>query len=405
MLDFLTGPQSPRLTLVFTSATHAWSDLFFAVLVPLLVLMREDPALDLSFTQVGLLSTVHTGASVLLQVPFGFMAERMGEVGLLLGGNIWVAVGLIAMAAVASFPLLLSATFLGGLGGATQHPLASGLVSRVYDDRGRSTAVGTVNFAGDLGKMAAPAVALLVAARFGWRATLRIVGVAGIAFMLLAAVARRGVSEPRDRGVEAESERAEGRGAEIRGFIFLSVVGFLDSAARRGALTFLPFLMRDKSMSTELIFGMLFLLLAGGAMGKFVCGWLDERYGSLRIIWATKGLTALLMLATLPASPAVMAPLMVLLGIGLNGTSSVLYATVASFVPTHLRARYYGFFYTTNEGGTTVAPIIYGLVADLLEIRKAVVVMGVVTGLILPASIPLRSYLAQKAPTSSARAR
>ena len=53
------------------------------------------------------------------------------------------------------------------------------MVSRAYDDKGRATAVGTVNFAGDLGKMIAPLVAGLIAVSMGWRATFMVVGLAG----------------------------------------------------------------------------------------------------------------------------------------------------------------------------------------------------------------------------------
>ena len=404
MLRFLKAPGQARRSLVFASATHVWSDLFFSLLVPLLFIMKEDPELDLSFAQVGLLSTVHTGASAVLQVPSGFLAERIGEVWLLLGGNVWAAAGLVAMAIASSYPWLLGTALLGGLGGGTQHPLASSLVSRIYDGQGRSTALGTVNFAGDLGKMVAPVVALLVAPRYGWRATMWVVGLAGMAFMLLAGVVRRGGAPPPVPSPEVDLEGASAGSVETAGFVVLSLVGFLDSAARRGALVFMPFLLRDKGMSAEQVIGLTFLLLAGGAAGKLVCGWLDERYGSVLLIWGTKGLTAALLVAALYTPAPLMAPLMVVLGIGLNGTSSVLYATVAAFVPLRLRARYYGIFYTTNEGGTTLAPLVYGLVADLLQVRTTLVIMALVTTLVLPASLPLRTYLPSQAAAPQGRA-
>ena len=395
MFSFLEGTQGQRRVLFYTSATHVWSDLFFALLVPLLVLMKEDPELDLSFTEIGLLRTVHTGASAAGQVPFGFLAERTGEFWLLLGGNVWVAAGFIAMAATSTFPLLFSATLIGGMGGGTQHPLASSLVSREYERHWRSTAVGAVNFAGDLGKMAAPLAALVIPASLGWRTVMRIVGLCGIAFMAISAVARRGLGAGRPSYRENPATVDTGATTELGGFISLSAVGLLDSAVRAAALTFLPFLMRDKGMGTQGIFVMLFLLMTGGAIGKFVCGWLDERYGSVALIWATKGLTAGLLFVTLAAPSIYMGPLMIVLGIGLNGTSSVLYATVAKFVPPRLRARFYGFFYTTGEGGAALAPLLYGISADLLNIRAAVAILGVVTGLTLPVSLPLRRYLAE----------
>ena len=299
MMSASRGRRHERRTLIFASVNHVWSDLFFSLLVPLLVLMKEDPELDLSFAEVGLLRTGHAAAMAALQVPFGLLAERAGEFWLLLGGNLWVAAWFVAMAAVSSFPLLLSATLVGGLGGGAQHPLASSWVSRVYEGSGRSTAVGTVNFAGDLGKMAAPVLTLAVAPMFGWRGTMRTVGFAGVAFMALSAFVRRGISQGAPIRLRAGST-VEGQGAaQMAGYVNLSVVGFLDSAVRAAALTFVPFLLRDKGMSTEQVFGMLFLLLTGGAAGKFICGWLDERYGSVRLIWGTKGLTAILLVVAL----------------------------------------------------------------------------------------------------------
>lgn len=169
---------------------HVWSDLFFALLVPLLPSIKND--LGLSFFQVMLFRTMFNGSTAILQIPAGFMAESVGEYWLLVLGNAWVAVGLIGMALSPVFIVLLVAGFIGGLGGGTQHPLGSSLVSRAYDARGRSTAVGTVNFAGDLGKMLAPLVAL-IAIPFGWRAVLWAVGISGLLFMALSIPLKRAV--------------------------------------------------------------------------------------------------------------------------------------------------------------------------------------------------------------------
>ena len=393
----LRAPRSLRI-LLFGSAMHVWSDLFFALLAPLLPLIRED--LGLSFTEVGMLRSVFSGASAVLQIPAGLLAESAGEFWLLILGNLWVAVGLLAMALAASFVWLLAAAAVGGLGGGAQHPLASSMVSRAYDAKGRAGAVGTVNFAGDLGKMLAPlstlaAGAMASASASGWRSVFWWVGWGGIAFMLASILTRRWVDAGRPARRTRRSEDggdAEGD-ARIGGFIALSLVGALDGAVRTSALVFLPFIMADKGMGTAQISLGLFMLLAGGAAGKFVCGWLGDRMSALSLIWATKGLTAALIVASIYAPAALILPLAALIGIGLNGTSSVLYATVATFVPPGRRARFYGFFYTTNEVGSVAAPLAYGAAADALSLNAAMIAMGAATAAILPASLTLRRSL------------
>jgi MFS family permease len=394
MLSSITNAPQARRTLLFGSAMHVWSDLYFALLIPLLIFIQED--MELSYTEIGLLRSVFSGASGVLQIPAGILAEGLGEFWLLVLGNVWVAAGLVAMALSPVFFVLLISSFVGGLGGGAQHPLASSMVSRAYDDRGRSTAVGTVNFAGDLGKVAAPAVvAGAIAMGLGWRTTMWVVGVAGMVFMVLAAMTRRSVDiapSTAQTSLETDGSRET---TQVAAFTALSVVGFLDSATRSSTLVFLPFIMDSKGMSATQITLMLVLLFGGGAAGKYVCGWLGERYSAVSLIWGTKGLTALLLVTSLAAPPIAMAPLMVVLGIGLNGTSSVLYATVADFVPARRRARLYGLFYTTNEGGTVLAPILYGLVADIFSLRTTMALMGLATAAILPTSLSLRRHLSE----------
>ncbi len=387
----MTDTSQARRALAFASANHVWSDLFFIVFVPLLPLIKSDPDFDLSFTEIALLKATWSGTSAVLQVPAGFAAERVSEFWLLIGGNLWVAVALVIMALAPGYRFLLTVAAVGGLGGGTQHPLATSMVSRAYEEGGRATAVGTVNFAGDLGKMAGPAAAFILPASFGWRSTMRVLGLAGIAFVISTAVFRRKV-DVRKPAKDSHPE-TDGDGVDSRGYTVLTGVGFLDSGLRGAALAFLPFLLQDKGFGQDGIYLMIALLLAGGAAGKFVCGWLSDRIGFINVVWSTKGLTALLLVAVLPTPTFALIPLFVILGIGLQGTSSALYAAVSTFVPPGRRARMYGYFYTTNEVGAFLMPLLVGRIADLRSLRAAMVAMGAIAALILPASLPLRRRL------------
>lgn len=383
-----------RNTLIFASMTHVWSDLFFVIIVPLLPLIQSDPDLLLSYTEAGLFKSVYAASSVVLQIPAGYLATKFGEFWLLIFGNVWVGIGLIGMALTSGYFLLLLLALVAGFGGGTQHPLATSLVSKVYDSNGRSTAVGFVNFAGDIGKLLAPLLSLLCVARFGWRGTLRIVGLFGLANMVVLATIRPWIKIGGDVRNEFQDVNIDKREkTDLASFGTIGSIGFIDSGIRSAALAFLPFILKDKGLVDNQIFIMLTFLLAGGALGKFLCGWLDDRYGSMFLIWATKFITAVLLAYTLFVPSALLIPLMFVLGMGLNGTSSVLYSLVSLFIPSKNRSVGYGYYYTITELGGTLAPILFGIVADIFNIRKTIMLMGFSTLVILPASLILKTKI------------
>ena len=388
------GTGKRRNTLIFASMTHVWSDLFFVIIVPLLPLIQSDPDLLLSYTEAGLFKSVYAASSVVLQIPAGYLATKFGEFWLLIFGNVWVGIGLIGMALTSGYFLLLLLALVAGFGGGTQHPLATSLVSKAYDSNGRSTAVGFVNFAGDIGKLLAPLFSLLCVARFGWRGTLRIVGLFGLVNMVVLATIRPWIKIGGDVRNEFQDVNIDKREkTDLASFGTIGSIGFIDSGIRSAALAFLPFILKDKGLVDNQIFIMLTFLLAGGALGKFLCGWLDDRYGSMFLIWATKFITAVLLVYTLFVPSALLIPLMFVLGIGLNGTSSVLYSLVSLFIPSKNRSVGYGYYYTITESGGTLAPILFGIVADIFNIRKTIMLMGLSTLVILPASLILKTKI------------
>lgn len=382
--------SSKTKILFLAITTHATSDLFFAILVPVLPLIKAD--LNLSYTEAILVKVLFTGASAVFQIPMGLLAELMSGSWLLLIGNVWVAGGVILMTFAPSVLTLLVITFFAGLGGSAQHPVAANLVSSAYERGGRSTAMGTFNFSGDIGKMLAPAiVALLVMLGFGWKTMLWSAGLLGIMLMVGVKLIFTGTyHQVLNQGQDSSLTKVA---TEYQGFMKLSVVGFLDSAIRASALVFLPFVLYQNGFTTTVTSLLIALLFAGGAFGKFACGWLGDQYGLINITMVTKCVTAGLLLALLYAPAYIIGPLVLLLGFNLQGTSSVLYAAVAEFVSPKKRGRLYGFYYTVIDGGAVIAPLTFGLVADSYSLNDAIFVMSLTTIAILPASMTLRKHM------------
>jgi MFS family permease len=392
----LTSLKTPRNALYAVSFVHLWNDAFFALLFPILPLMAEE--LSLSYTQTGLLKTLFSGASVAAQLPAGFLSVMTGEFVVLVLGNIWVAGGLALMALSPSYVWLLGASVLGGIGGGPQHPVGSALVSKLYEKKGRSTAIGTLNFAGDVGKLIGPAFVGILAVVLGWRYILFIIAALGGVLTLALGLMRRSFIHDAAQSIDRDDGGGqESVGASPRILASLTFVGILDSATRGASLTFLPFVLVDKGLPESAIGGLFTALFAGGAVGKFACGWLGDRMSALKLIWSTELMVAGLLIAFFSAPSVALYPLAFSFGFALNGTSSVLYATVARFVPSARRTRGYAYFFTFTLGASALAPVVYGLVADAWGLFVSLAAISVMTLLILPVTLSFRRHLDQPA--------
>jgi len=84
-----------------------------------------------------------------------------------------------------------------------------------------------------------------------------------------------------------------------------------------------------------------------------------------------------------------------LIGIALNGTSSVLYGTVPELVSEERRQRAFGMFYTGTIGAGAVSPAIYGLFGDALGVKATMMLVAGVVLLTLPLAWLLNPTLRQ----------
>jgi MFS family permease len=287
--------------------------------------------------------------------------------------------------------MLVAALFVGGLGASTQHPLGSSLIAHAFSGSRSLKALGTYNFAGDIGKMTLPAAASLLFVLLPWRHALMLLGGFGVvaAFVIFVVMPRFSADIPKKK-----SGGAAARGAPPSyGFPLLLSVGMIDSATRMAFLTFLPFVLSGKGASLPTIGGALTLVFAGGAAGKLVCAFIGARIGAVPTVWFTEAVTAVGIIGVLPLPLDAALFLLPVLGVALNGTSSVLYGSVPELVEPARRARAFGIFYTGTIGAGAVSPAIYGLLGDAVGVASALIVVAAVVLLTLPITLALRTAL------------
>src|SRR5690606_10706124 len=166
----------------------------------------------------------------------------------------------------------------------------SELVARAFSGGRARKALGTYNFAGDIGKMAVPLAASLLLVVLAWRETLAVLGTIG----LIAAAAIFLLSPrfaPLPPAVPPPSAH-QGARRMRSAFPLLLSIGVLDRATRMPFLTFLPFILPAKGASLRTIGIALTLVFAGGAVGKLACTYIGARFGRVATVWLTEVVTA-----------------------------------------------------------------------------------------------------------------
>lgn len=375
-----------RRTLVVAGFAHALHDGYTDLIYVLLPVWQAEFALG--YGVLAIVRGLYTGAMASLQIPVGRLAERVGGRAILAIGTALAACGYILAGLSGGLFGLCVALALSGAGSSTQHPIASSAVARAYGAAARGP-LGIYNFTGDLGKAALPAATSVLLTLMPWRNALYLLAMLGIVVALIVAILMPGFDRSVPRNIGKTHHAGRGRG----GFPLLFTIGVLDSAVRMGFLTFLPFLLKAKGASLPDIGFALSLVFIGGAAGKFACGWLGARLGVLWTVVATEGGTAVLIIVALisPLIPALIA--LPLLGVMLNGTSSVLYGTVPELAPPDRTERAFALFYTGTIGSGAMAPVLFGILGDAAGVDWAIVATAAAAMITIPVAWALAPRL------------
>lgn len=386
-----SAKSAERRSLGVACGAHALHDGYTDLVYVMLPIWQSE--FGLGFAALGLMKTVFSGTLAGLQIPAGFLAERFGARSVLALGTALAGLGYVFAGFSNSVTFLVMALFIGGLGASTQHPLGSSLIAHAFAGTRSLRALGTYNFAGDIGKMTLPATAALLFVVLPWREALILLGALGT----LAAVAIF-LTMPRFRDELSTPRMTDNAGpapGPTRAYAFplLLSVGVIDSATRMAFLTFLPFVLTAKGASIQSVGLALTMVFAGGAAGKLVCAFIGARIGAVATVWLTETITAIGIVALLPLPLEAVFVLLPVLGVALNGTSSVLYGSVPDLVEPAWRQRAFSIFYTGTIGAGAVSPAIYGLLGDMVGIRAALMAVAALVLVTLPITLVLRPAL------------
>ncbi len=165
--DLPSVPQSSPLVMRIIGAValaHLINDLIQAVLPSIYPMLKAK--YGLTFTQVGLITLTFQLTASLLQPWVGYYTDRHPKPLLLPSGMVCTLIGILMLSQVGSFPLILLAAALVGVGSSTFHPEAS-RVARLASGGRYGLAQSTFQVGGNAGSAFGPLLAAAIIIPFG----------------------------------------------------------------------------------------------------------------------------------------------------------------------------------------------------------------------------------------------
>ena len=350
---------------------HATSHFFHFVLPPLFPYLMRD--FGLSFTQVGAAMTMFFVVSGIGQALAGFVVDRVGAFKVLCGGVALLAAAGFLLAAAPSYPLVLAAWAVAGLGNSVFHPADFTLLNRRVSQSRLGHAFSVHGLSGSLGWAAGPVFVLAIAEVFGWRAAAAGAGIVGL-LALSVLVANRATLGSTQLIAQEAAQRTGGSLAFLGvGVVWLSFAFFLLAVMAFGGLQNYapPVLERTYGVSLALATTGLTAYLLGSAAGTAAGGFLAAKWEQQeRLVALALGSGALcaVVLASAAAPPWSIVGLMGVMGfaVGIAGPSRDLLVRKAATSTYGAGAfgRIYGFVYSGIDVGLAIAPIVFGLLMD-----------------------------------------
>ena len=281
------GAQTATIgVLMAISASHMLNDVMQSLAPALYPVFREKMAL--SFFQTGIITFVFQATASLLQPFIGLATDRRPMNALLPAGMAFTLIGLVALAFADTYPLLLIAVAMIGVGSAVFHPEAS-RVARAASGGRHGFAQSLFQVGGNFGQSTGPLLAAFVVVPFGQHSVLAFTAFALAAIVILTGVSRWYAGHrAKPRVADASPRETLPRAVVIRTLAVLIIMLFskvLYLASIGSYYTF--YLIQTFGVSLQTSQLMLFVFLASVAAGTFLGGPIADRIGAKYVIWGS----------------------------------------------------------------------------------------------------------------------
>jgi FSR family fosmidomycin resistance protein-like MFS transporter len=264
---------------------HLINDLIQSVLPSIYPMLKDS--YGLTFTQVGLITLTFQLTASLLQPWVGYYTDRHPKPYLLPMGMVCTLVGILMMSQVGSFPLILLAAGLIGIGSSTFHPEAS-RVARLASGGRFGLAQSTFQVGGNAGSAFGPLLAAAIIIPFGQGNVAWFGLFAVFALLVLYRISRWYANHLNLFKLKQGQAATHGlsKGRVISALVVLGLLVFSKYFYMASLTSYFTFYLIEKfdlSVASSQLH--LFLFLGAVAAGTFFGGPIGDKIGRKAVIW------------------------------------------------------------------------------------------------------------------------
>jgi predicted MFS family arabinose efflux permease len=309
-----------------------------SVLAPVLPVISEE--LGMTHAQGGMLETAYLVGYIIIKMPAGVIANKIGIKKTLILGMVGYALSTALNFFASSFAHLFALRFLIGLFQGVHLPLTNSLLSERFGDR-QGRAIGFHESGPNVGNSVAYPLTVAIASAWGWRHAFLFLSLP--AFFLAGAttlILREENGPELGRDTSRQGEEGTGLRNHLRLLAPLALAHAVYNLCLRSLLTFAPsFLVESRGMSLGVAGFIAMLMPAAGFIAKVSSGFIAERIGRRYAICGATALSGVFILSIAHVTGEY--PLsvnFVVLGLVLYSFSPTIYASVTSGLPTRLKS-------------------------------------------------------------------
>lgn len=264
---------------------HLINDLIQAVLPAIYPMLKAS--YGLTFTQVGLITLTFQLTASLLQPWVGYHTDRHPKPWLLPAGSVCTLIGILMVSAVGSFPMILLAAALIGIGSSTFHPEAS-RVARLASGGRFGLAQSTFQVGGNAGSAFGPLLAAAIIIPYGQGNVAWFGLFAVFALFVLYRISRWYADHLALFRLKQGQAATHGltKGRVISALVVLGMLVFSKYFYMASFTSYFTFYLIEKfdlSVASSQLH--LFLFLGAVAAGTFFGGPIGDRIGRKAVIW------------------------------------------------------------------------------------------------------------------------